>query len=143
VRLVPLAATDTPPPPQVVVGAPVTLSDAGNVSLKFDCVRANAFELLNVTVNTDATFGAVVVGANVSLTVGATGLTLTAVAHALVPAEVGAPLVALVDPTAIVTTSVPPCESVTVSVRMPVPVTVTCAPLAPETIVRLPLAVHA
>ena len=141
--LVPLAAIDTPAPAQVVVPVPVTLNDDGNVSMKSDCVRAYAFEFLNVTVSVDATLGPVVAGTNASVTVGAAGLMVTAVAHALAPAEVGAVLVALVAPTVTVATSLPPCESVTVSVRVPVPVTVTCALLAPERMVRLPLVVHA
>src|ERR1700722_5797546 len=141
--LVPLATRDTVVPLQVVAPVPVTLNDAGNVSMKSDCVRANAFELLNVTVSVDVTPGPVVAGTNASVIVGAAGVMVTAVPQELVPAEVGAVLVALVAPTVTVATSVPPCESVTVSVRVPAPVTVTCAVLAPETMVRPPLAAHA
>jgi hypothetical protein len=86
--LVPLATRDTVVPPQVVAPVPVKLNDAGNVSMKSDCVRANAFELLNVTVSVDATLGPVVAGTNASVIVGAAGVMVTAAAQELVPAEV-------------------------------------------------------
>ena len=141
--LVPLAARDAAAPPQEVAPVPETLNEAGRVSIRPDCVRANAFELFSVMVSVEATFVPVVAGTNASVTVGGAGLKVTALAHELLPAVVGAVLVALVDPTMTVATSVPPCESVTVRVNVPSPATVTSALLAPETMVRPPLAVHA
>ena len=141
--LVPLATRDTAAPPQVVAPVPATLNEAGRVSIRSDCVRANAFELFNVMVSVEAAFVPVVAGTNASVSVGAAGLNETALGHELLPAVDGAVLVALVDPTVTVATSVPPCESVTVRVNVPVPETVTWALPAPETIVRPVLVVHA
>jgi hypothetical protein len=141
--LVPLATRETETPAQVVVPFPAAVNDAGNVSIKSDCVSANAFELFKVMVRVDATAGPTVVGAKDSVTVGATGLNETAVEQVLVPAVEAAVVVALVEPTVMVATSVPPCESVTVSVSVPVPVTATWALLAPEVILRPPLATQA
>ena len=141
--LVPLAANKTEAPPQVVVAVPVTLNEPGRVSRNWDCVSANLFELSKVMTRFDVTFGPTVVGENASVTVGVAGLTVTAVRQASVPASDGAVVVALVTPTVIVATSVPPCESVTVRVSVPVPVTVAFAPVAPEVRVSPPLAVQA
>src|SRR5580704_6506198 len=97
--LVPLATRDAAAPPQVVAPAPATLNEAGRVSVRADCVRANAFELFNVMVSVDATLVPVVAGTNASVSVGAAGLKVTALAQELLPAVAGAALVALVDPT--------------------------------------------
>jgi hypothetical protein len=140
---VPLATRETVAPVQVVAPFPVALNELGSVSIRSDCVRANAFELLKVIVSVDATDGPTVAGTNASVIVGATGVNETAVVHALFPAVDGAVLVALVAPTVMVAASVAPCESVTVSVRVPAPVTLACELLAPDVMVRPPLAVHA
>jgi hypothetical protein len=65
-------------------------------------------DLLKVIVSVDATVTPTLAGANASETVGATGVTETAVGQALLPALAGAPVVALVDPTVMVAVSVPP-----------------------------------
>ncbi len=141
--LVPLATSETVVPAQVVVPLPATLSELGRVSIKSDCVSANAFELLSVIVSVDATVGPTVVGRNASVTVGATGVNATALVHALLPAVVGAVLEALVAPTVTVAVSVAPFESVTVNVRVPEPVTLACELVEPAVMVRPPLALHA
>ena len=143
VMVAPLACSETVLPPQVVEPLPAALSEDGKVSVKLDWVSAKAFVLLNVTVNVDATVGPTVAGENAAVMVGACGFTATAVKHEWLPADAGAVVVALVEPTVTVAMSVAPTESVTVRVRVPVPITVTCALLAPETIVRPPLAAQA
>jgi hypothetical protein len=122
---------------------PLALNEAGRVLKNCACVSANPFGLLNVTIRLDLTFVPTVVGENASVATGAAGLTATAVGQASLPAVAGAVVVALVAPTVMVATSVPPCESVTVRVSVPVPVTVACVLFAPEVMVVPPLAAHA
>lgn len=122
---------------------PVALSPAGRAPKNCACVSAKPFELLKVTVRFDVIFVPTVPGENASVTVGAVGLTATAVGQDSLPAVVGAVVVALVDPTVMVATSVLPCESVTVRVSVPVPVTFACAVFAPEVMVAPPLAAQA
>jgi hypothetical protein len=141
--LVPLATRETVVPVQVVAPFPATLNELGSVSIRSDCVRANAFELFKVIVSVDATVGPTVAGTNASVIVGATGVNETALVHALLPAVDGAVLVALVAPTVMVAVSVAPCESVTVRVRVPAPVTLACELLVPDVMVSPPLADHA
>src|ERR1700747_2372199 len=94
----PAACSEAATPVQVVVPFPAALSPDGRVSMKSDWVSAKPFELLKVTVNMEVTVGPTVVGANASLRVGACGFTGTAVKQALLPADVGAVVVALVAP---------------------------------------------
>ena len=135
-------------PPQLVVaaGAVATLRFAGSVSAKLDCVSANPLVFESVIVRVDATLFAVVAGENDSLTVGAAGLTLIAAGHAvaLVPAEIGAVLVALSAVSVTVSVSMLPAESVTIRFKVPAAgLTVTLAPFAPLTMRLDGEAVHA
>ena len=98
----PAACREAVAPPQVVEPVPAALSEAGRVSMKSACVSAKAFVLLKVTVKTEATVGPTVAGANAAVIVGACGFTATAGKHALLPADVGAVVVALVALTVMV-----------------------------------------
>jgi hypothetical protein len=144
-RLPPVAVTATDAPVQVVLTAPevAKVRDAGSVSVRLDWVRANAFELLKVMVSVEVMVSPTVVGTNAAVTVGVAGVTAIAAGQALLPAEVGALEVALVDPMVTVAVSVPPCESVTVTVNVPVPDATTFAELAPELMVTPVPAVQA
>src|SRR5208283_5138715 len=75
--------------------------------------------------------GPVLAGENAWATVGGTGVTVSAVgqAVALVPADVGALLVALPELTVMVAVSVAPALSLTVSVTVPEPDTVAVSPV--------------
>jgi len=130
----------------VVAGAgeAAIASPLGRVSVKPTPVRSNALAFANVMVSVEAVVSMTLAGENASLTVGAIGIAAMAVGQALVPADVGAVLEALVAVTLIVAVSVAPAESVTVSVTVPLPARIdTCAELAPDSIVTPPLAVHA
>ena len=87
--------------------------------------------MLNVIVSVEATPGPVLAGENAWATVGGIGVTVSAVgqALALVPAEVGALLVALPEATVMVAVSVAPALSLTVSVTVPEPDTVAVSPV--------------
>ncbi len=75
---------------------------------------------------------------------GAVGVVDNAVGQALLPADVGAVLVALVAVTVMVAVSVAPAESVTVSVTVPLPGKIdACAAFAPDAMLTPPVAVHA
>src|ERR1700677_4768262 len=110
--------SDTAAPPQVVAAAGVVASVrfVGSVSAKLDCVSAKPLAFESVMVSVDTTSLAVVAGANDSLTVGAAGATVMAAGHAvaLLPAELGAVLVALSAVSVSVSVSMFPAESVTV-----------------------------
>ena len=106
-------------PVQVEAGAAelaITIP-AGSVSLKLLWVSANAFALRSVNVRVAGIVGPTVLGENACPMVGGTGVTWTAVGHALLPALAGALLDALFELTVIVAVSTPPTLSVTVSVR--------------------------
>jgi hypothetical protein len=97
-------------------------------------------------VSVDTELFTVVAGENASLTVGATGLTVMAAGHAvsLVPADVGAVLVADSAVSVTVSVSMFPAESVTVKVKVPAAgLTVTRAFFAPLTMRLEGDAVHA
>ena len=113
-------------PLQVVVGAGevCALRLAGTVSVKLDWVKSKPLALLNVMVSVEATFSPTLAGENASVTVGGASVTMSGVGHALtlVPADVGATLLALLDVTVTVAVSVSPAESVTTNVRVSGPV---------------------
>jgi hypothetical protein len=97
-------------------------------------------------VSVDTALVTVVAGANDALTVGATGATVMAAGHAvaLVPADVGAVLVALSEVSVTVSVSMFPAESVTLKVKVPAAgFTVTRSVAAPLTIRFDGEAVHA
>jgi len=137
-KLIVLAALvrATAAPLQLVAGASIvpdiaTLRLAGSVSVKLDCVSANRLALVSVIVRVETTFSPTLAGENASVTVGATGVTVSAVgqAPALVPAEVGVPVGRVIEPpvlTVRTAVSTAPTESVIVRVSVPaVPVGVT------------------
>ena len=97
---------------------------------------------MNVNVSVDAIVSPTLAGENACATVGGTGVTVSAVGQAELPAVFGALLDALPDATAMLAVSVPPRLSVTVSVAVPEPETVV---VFPELLLTLapPLAAHA
>ena len=125
-------------PVHVVVGVlpSGTARFAGRVRLRADCVSAKPLLFDSVTVRVDGELVTMLAGENYSLTVGAAGCRVSAAGHAvaLVPAEVGAVLVAVVAVSVTVSVSAFPAESVTIRVKVPgAGSTVTCALLAPLT----------
>src|SRR5580698_10412856 len=140
--------SDAAAPPQVVAAAGVAarVRFVGSVSAKLDCVSAKPLVFESVMVSVDTELFTVVAGENVSLTVGATGVTVMAAGHAvaLVPADVGAVPMALPAVSATVSVSMFPAESVTVKVKVPgAGWTVTRAFFAPLTMRLEGDAVHA
>ena len=119
-------------------------SAPGNVSEKDTSVRSNALAFVKVTVIVEATVSTTLAGEKAWDTVGEIGVVESAVGQAVVPADAGAVLEALVALTVMVAVSVAPAESVTVSVTLPLPGSIdTCAVLAPEAMETPPVAVQA
>ena len=131
-------------PVQVEAGAAELeiVTPVGSVSAKLLWVSAKAFALCNVNVSVEGIVGPTLAGANACVTVGGTGVTCSAVGHAVLPALTGALLDALFEVTAMVATSWPPMLSVMVSVTVPAPGRIVALSLcAPETMLT-PLAVQ-
>ena len=135
-------------PPQVLAGAcwPKARS-AGKETVIPDWVSAKPLVLSKVITSTAGTFAATVAGEKAALTVGAAGVTVMGLmqALALVPAEDGALVLALLALICTTDVSVLPAESVTTRLRVPVPVAVifTWALAAPELMVTAPVFDHA
>lgn len=140
--------SDSEAPVQLVagVGELAIVNAVGSVSVILVCVRAKPLALLMMIVNDEAMLIPTALGENVWEIVGATGVADTVSGQAVVPALLGAVLVALFDATVTNAVSVSPVESVTVSVTVPEPLPdsiVACADVAPDTMLALPLAVQA
>jgi hypothetical protein len=118
-------------------------SPAGSVSLKLLCVSVKAFALRSVKVSVEGIVGPTVLGENACPMVGGTGVTCSAVGHAVLPALAGALLDALFAVTVTVAVSLPPMLSVTVSVTVPAPGKIVALSLLfPETMLTPPVAVQ-
>ncbi len=115
----------------------------GSVSLKLLWVSVKAFALCNVKRERGGNRGSDARRRNACATVGGTGVTCSAVGHAVLPALAGALLDALFEVTVMVAVSLPPMLSVTVSVTVPAPGRIVALSLLrPETMLTPPLAVQ-
>jgi hypothetical protein len=146
----PVLVSERDAPLQVVAGAvPVTtLRLAGKVSASVDCVSANGLVLIRVRVNVALAPAATLTGENTGATVGGLAVNVMGAgqAVALLPAAVGADVVAPDAVNSTIAVSVWPAESVTVSCSLPaLPFQITCTPAPPaaDSSVTPPVALQA
>src|ERR1022692_4896351 len=132
--------SDIPAPVQVVATAGVVAISRlpGSVALKLDWMSVKPFGFDRVMASVATPFSPTLAGEKDSATVGADGFTFNLAGHAvaLVPADMGAVLVAEFAVSVTDCTSTLPAESVTVNVSIPaMGFTVTCGVWAPLTMI--------